>query len=243
MADPSDTNRIYLRDAQCQDFAAAVVAVDEAGRIALDATAFYATGGGQPHDTGTLTWDGGSAVVVDVRGHGPVVWHTLEGDSPSVGVRVRGTLDWERRYALMRTHTALHILCGVIYNRWGAVVTGGNMEPLRARMDFEFGPLPEGFGAEVAELVNAEIAANRPVEVSFLPRAEALADADLIRTKVNLIPESVTEIRVVDIVGLDRQADGGTHVAATGEVGRFEVTKTESKGKANKRLRIALSDS
>ncbi len=130
--------------------------------------------------------------------------------------------------------------CGVIYNTWGATVTGGNMEPLRARMDFESGPLPEGFGAEVAELVNAEIAADRPVEMSFWPRAEALADADLIRTKVNLIPESVTVIRVVEFVGLGRQADGGTYVASTGEVGRFEVTKTESKGKANKRLRIAL---
>ena len=130
--------------------------------------------------------------------------------------------------------------CGVIYNTWGAAVTGGNMEPLRARMDFESGLLPEGFGAEVTELVNAEIAVDRPVEVSFWPRAEALGDADLIRTKVNLIPESVTVIRVVDIVGLDRQAHGGTHVASTGEVGRFEVTKTESKGKANKRLRIAL---
>ena len=155
---------------------------------------------------------------------------------------MRGALDSERRYALMRTHTALHILCGVIHNAWGTAVTGGNMEPLRARMDLEFGPLPEGFGTEVAELVNAEVAADRPVEVSFWPRAEALADADLIRTKVNLIPESVTGIRVVDIVGLDRQADGGTHVASTGEAGRFEVTRTESKGRANKRLRIALGD-
>lgn len=236
------TDRIYLRDAECRAFDAVVVAVEDGGQVALDATAFYATGGGQPHDTGTLAWDGGSAAVTDVRGHGPVVWHTLDGDVPATGAAVRGTLDWERRYALMRTHTALHILCGVIWNQWGAAVTGGNMEPLRARMDFEFGPLPEGFGVEVAELVNAEIAADRPVEVSFWPRAEALADADLIRTKVNLIPESVTEIRVVDIVGLDRQADGGTHVASTAEVGRFEVTKTESKGKANKRLRIALSD-
>ncbi len=236
------TDRIYLRDAECRAFDAAVVAVEDGGRVALDATAFYATGGGQPHDTGTLAWDGGLAAVTGVRGHGPVVWHALEGDPPAVGDRVRGTLDWKRRHGLMRTHTALHILCGVIWNRWGAAVTGGNMEPLRARMDFEFGELPEGFGAEVAELVNAEIAADRPVEVSFWPRVEALADEDLIRTKVNLIPTSVTEIRVVDIVGLDRQADGGTHVASTGEVGRLEVIKTESKGKANKRLRIAVGD-
>ena len=241
MADVNPTDRIFLRDAQCRAFDATVVAVDDDGRVALDATAFYATSGGQPHDTGTLRWDGGSAAVTDVRGH-DVVWHTIDGDAPAAGTAVHGELDWERRHALMRTHTALHILCGVIYNTWGVSVTGGNMAPLSARMDFEFDPLPEGFAAQVTELVNAEIAADRPIEISFLPRAEALADDDLIRTKVNLIPESVTEIRVVDIVGLDKQADGGTHLRSTGEVGRFEVVKTESKGKANKRLRIAVHD-
>ncbi len=235
------TDRLYLRDAQLREFDATVIAVDDEGRVALDATAFYATGGGQPHDTGTLEWDGGSAAVTDVRGH-DVVWHTVSGGAPEVGAGVTGTLDWDRRHALMRTHTALHILCGVIWNEWGKAVTGGNMEPLSARMDFEFGPLPDGFAPRVTELVNAEIAADRPIKVSFLPRARALADDDLIRTKVNLIPESVTEIRVVDIVGLDKQADGGTHVPSTGEVGRFEVTKTESKGKANKRIRIAIRD-
>ena len=141
---------------------------------------------------------------------------------------------------LMRTHTALHVLCGVIWNEYRVPVTGGNMEPLSARMDFDFDPLPEGFGARVEELVNAELAADRPIEVSFLPRATALIDADLIRTKINLVPESVSEIRVVDIVGLDKQADGGTHVRSTAEVGRFRVAKTESKGKANKRLRIEV---
>ena len=241
MADASPTDRIFLRDAQCRAFDATVVAVDGDGRVALDATAFYATSGGQPHDTGTLSWDGGSAAVTDVRGHA-VVWHTLDSDAPPAGTPVHGELDWERRHALMRTHTALHILCGVIYNAWGVSVTGGNMAPLSARMDFEFNPLPEGFAAEVTELVNAEIAADRPIEISFLPRADALADDDLIRTKVNLIPESVREIRVVDIVGLDKQADGGTHLPSTGGVGRFEVVKTESKGKANKRLRIAVHD-
>ena len=114
------------------------------------------------------------------------------------------------------------------------------MEPLTARMDFEFDPLPEGFGATVEERVNAELAAARPVEVSFLPRDDAVVDDDLVRTKVNLIPESVSEIRVVDIVGLDKQADGGTHVRSTDEVGRIRVVKTESKGKANKRIRIEL---
>ena len=241
MADVNPTDRIFLRDAQCRAFDATVVAVDDDGRVALDTTAFYATSGGQPHDSGSLSWDGGSAAVTDVRGH-DVVWHTLDSDAPAVGAAVHGELDWERRHGLMRTHTALHILCGVIYKTWGVSVTGGNMAPLSARMDFEFDPLPDGFAAQVTELVNAEIAADRPIEISFLPRAEALADDDLIRTKVNLIPESVQEIRVVDIVGLDKQADGGTHLRSTGEVGRFEVVKTESKGKANKRLRIAVHD-
>ena len=241
MTEPAATDRIYLRDAQIRAFDATVTAVDDDGRLALDATAFYATGGGQPHDTGTISWDGGTAVVTDVRGY-DVVWHTLDGPAPAVGSAVHGELDWERRHALMRTHTALHILCGVIYNAWGVAVTGGNMAPLSARMDFEFDPLPEGFAAQVTDLVNAEIAADRPIEISLLPRTEALADDDLIRTKVNLIPESVQEIRVVDIVGLDKQADGGTHLPSTGQVGRFEVVKTESKGKANKRLRIAVHD-
>ena len=172
------------------------------------------------------------------------MWHVL-GDGaalPAVGDTVHGEIDWDRRHALMRTHTALHVLCGVIWNEWATAVTGGNMEPLSARMDFEFDPLPEGFGARVEELVNAELEADRPIEVSFLPRGTALEDADLIRTKVSLIPESVPEIRVVDIVGLDKQADGGTHVASTGEVGRIGVVKTESKGKGNKRIRLEVVD-
>jgi misacylated tRNA(Ala) deacylase len=203
---------------------------------------FYATGGGQPHDTGTLRWDGGEANVVDVRKEGDAVWHTLDRELPATGAVVQGEIDWDRRHALMRTHTALHILCGVIWNEWGVAVTGGNMEPLSARMDFEFDPLPEGFKERVGEVVNAEVAADRPIEVSFLPRADAVLDEALIRTKVNLVPESVREIRVVDIVGLDKQADGGTHVHSTGEVGRVDVVKTESKGKAFKRIRIAIGD-
>ena len=238
----SETDRIYLRDAEVRQFHATVIEINEDGAVGLDATAFYPTGGGQPHDTGMLAWEGGSAAVTDVRGKGPIVFHTIDSKAPAVGTEVTGTVDWERRHQLMRTHTVLHILCGVIWNEWGTPVTGGNMEPLSARMDFEFDPLPEGFASRVTELVNAEIAADRPIEVSFLERSVALADDDLIRTKVNLIPESVTDIRVVDIVGLDKQADGGTHVASTGEVGRFEVVKTESKGKGNKRLRIRLHD-
>jgi misacylated tRNA(Ala) deacylase len=229
------TELLYLRDAYLREFDATVTAVD-GDRVALDQTAFYPTGGGQPHDTGTL----GDARVTSVKKEGDLAWHTLDGPVPAERETVHGAVDWERRHALMRTHTALHVLCGVIWNRWGKAVTGGNMEPLEARMDFEFDPLPEGFGPEVEQLVNDELAAARPVEVSFLARREALADEDLIRTKVNLIPESVTEIRVVDIVGLDKQADGGTHVADTSEVGRVEVVKTESKGKGNKRIRIRV---
>ncbi len=231
----------YLRDAYLRSFEAEVTAVD-GDRVALDGTAFYATGGGQPHDVGALAWDDHETQVVEVRKEGSEHWHRLEGDIPDVGDHVHGEIDWERRHALMRTHTALHVLCGVIWNEWATAVTGGNMEPLSARMDFEFDPLPEGFGATVEQLVNAELAADRPIEVSFLPRDVALEDEDLIRTKVSLIPETVTEIRVVDIVGLDKQADGGTHVASTGEVGRVRVVKTESKGKGNKRIRLEVVD-
>jgi misacylated tRNA(Ala) deacylase len=231
------TELLYLRDAYLREFDAEVLEVD-GERVRLDRTALYPTGGGQPNDLGTLA----GAEVVDVRKEGAAVWHTLAGPVPEVGATVHGEVDWERRHALMRTHTALHILCGVIWNEWRTAVTGGNMTPLAARMDFEFDPLPEGFGARVEELVNAEIAADRPIQVEFLPRDTAVTDEDLIRTKVNMIPESVKEIRVIDIVGLDKQADGGTHVAATGEVGGIRVTKTESKGKANKRIRLEVVD-
>jgi misacylated tRNA(Ala) deacylase len=238
----STTERLYYADSHLTDFDARVVAVTETadGRAAvrLDRTAFYPTGGGQPHDVGMLN----GVAVTDVRKEGENVWHALDGAVPAVGERVHGVVDWDRRHKLMRTHSALHVLCGVIWNEWGTAVTGGNMEPLEARMDFEFDPLPEGFAARVQELVNGEITNDRPIEIAFLPRDTAVEDEDLIRTKVNMIPESVQEIRVVDIVGLDKQADGGTHVARTGEIGHFEVVKTESKGKGNKRLRIRVSD-
>jgi misacylated tRNA(Ala) deacylase len=231
------TELLYLRDAYLTSFEATVTAVD-GERVGLDRTAFYPTGGGQPHDTGRL----GTARVTAVRKEGDEVWHSLEGPVPALGAAVEGEIEWGRRHALMRTHTALHVLCGVIWNEWGRAVTGGNMEPLSARMDFEFDPLPEGFGEIVEARVNAELAAARPIEVSFLPRSVAVSDEDLIRTKVNLIPEWVEEIRVVDIVGLDKQADGGTHVRNTSEVGAVRVVKTESKGRANKRIRIEVVD-
>jgi misacylated tRNA(Ala) deacylase len=229
------TDLEYLRDSYLQEFDSVVVAVDR-DKVALEATCFYVTGGGQPHDTGSL----GDARVVDVTKDGAVAWHTLEGPLPLAGGTVHGVIDWTRRHALMRTHTALHILCGVIWNEYGTVVTGGNMEPLAARMDFEFDPLPEGFAATIEQRVNEEIGKDRLIEVSFLPRTEALIDEVLIRTKTNLVPEHVQDVRVVDIVGLDKQADGGTHVRSTAEVGRVRVVKTESKGKGNKRIRIVV---
>ncbi len=232
---------LYLHDAYQRSAEAVVTAVD-GDRVALDRTVFYATGGGQPHDTGVLRHRGGEALVTDVRKDGDAVWHTVSGAVPAVGDPVTAEIDWDRRHRLMRTHSALHVLCGVIWHAWGVPVTGGNMEPLTARMDFELDPTPEGFGPRVEELVAAEIAADRPIEVSFLPRADAVLDEALIRTKVSLVPESVSEIRVVDIVGLDKQADGGTHVRSTAEIGRVRVVKTESKGKGNKRVRIEITD-
>jgi misacylated tRNA(Ala) deacylase len=237
------TELLYLRDAELRTFDATVAAVVDGG-VVLDQTAFYVTGGGQPHDTGMLSWNGGSAKVVDVRKDRDTgeVTHLLDGSLPTAGTDVCGEVDWDRRHALMRTHTALHVLCGVIWNEYGTAVTGGNMEPLSARMDFEFDPLPEGFGETIERRVNEELAAARPIDVLFLPRETAVEDEDLIRTKVNMIPASVKEIRVVDIVGLDKQADGGTHVRTTDEVGRIRVVKTESKGKGNKRIRIEVLD-
>ena len=231
------TELLYLRDAYLLEFDATVTAVGD-GTVMLDRTAFYPTGGGQPHDTGSL----GGAAVTDVRKEGDDVWHRVEGPLPGIGESVHGVVDWDRRHALMRTHTAMHVLCGVIWNEYRVPAIGGNMEPLSARMDFEFDPLPEGFGARIEERMNAELQADRPIAVSFFPRAEAVLDEALIRTKVSLVPEHVAEVRVVDVVGLDKQADGGTHVRSTGEVGRVRVVKTESKGKAFKRIRIEVVD-
>lgn len=239
------TELLYLKDAYMRTCQATVVGLDiDVRRVALDQTVFYVQGGGQPTDHGTLSGPHGDVAVTGVKRDGGTVWHSCadEGELPAVGDVVTAAIEWDRRHQLMRTHTAMHLLCGVIWNEYGKAVTGGNMEPLSGRMDFEFDPLPEGFKQTVESAVNAEIAAARPVEVSFLDRWVAVEDADLIRTKVNMIPESVSTIRIVDIVGLDKQADGGTHVANTADVGTFTITKTESKGKGNKRVRITLSD-
>ncbi len=213
--------------------------------IFLDRTVFYARGGGQPGDVGVIKWDGGEVEVIDtVRREGMPFHVVAEGVAlPDPGTGVHGVIDWERRYRTMRTHTALHALSGVIFRDFGAKVTGGNMEPGVARMDFELDGISVEFGHEVERRLNDELTKGYPTEVVWMARQEALKDPDLIRTKVNLIPEWVEEIRVIDIVGLDRQADGGTHVASTLEVGEVRVVKTESKGKANKRMRIELSGS
>jgi misacylated tRNA(Ala) deacylase len=218
-----------------------VVEVVEDG-IMLDRTVFYPRGGGQPGDTGVIRWHGGEVAVTDTfRRDGRLVHLTESGDLPGPGTEIEGMIDWDRRYRLMRTHTALHALSGVVFRDFGAKVTGGNMEPGVARMDFELDAMSVEFGREVEERLNAELVKGYPTEVLYLPRDAALTDPDLIRTKVNLIPDWVKEIRVIDIVGLDRQADGGTHVRSTLEVGQIRVIKTESKGKANKRMRIELT--
>lgn len=209
--------------------------------LVLDRTVFYARGGGQPGDVGTISWDGGQIDVVDtVRRSGAII-HVVESeDRPEPGALVSANIDWDRRYRIMRTHTALHALSGVVYRDFGAKVTGGNMDDGTARMDFELDSISQEFGAMVERKLNEELIKGYPTEIQMLAREIALEDPDLIRTKVNLIPEWVEQIRVVDIVGLDRQADGGTHVNSTLEVGSVKVLKTESKGKANKRMRISV---
>lgn len=233
------TEPLFQKDAYLRDFDASVVA-SEGNSVALDRTAFYPAGGGQPADEGTLTFEGKARRVEKLRRDGDLIWHDLDTAAPAVGTAVNGALDWDRRHGLMRTHTALHILCGVVWRDYGAKVTGGNMQPLSARMDFEFENMSGELVREIEDKINIEVAAGRPISVRFLPRDAADKDPDLIRTKVNLLPAGITEVRVVDIEGLDLQADGGTHVATTAEVGRINVTGYKSKGKANKRIEIAI---
>jgi misacylated tRNA(Ala) deacylase len=210
--------------------------------VVLDRTVFYARGGGQPGDIGFLRTSDGEVQVLDTFRKGGAIVHVVDDPQAlSPGTEVEGVIDWDRRYTLMRTHTALHALSGVVWRDFGAKVTGGDMEPGVARMDFELASMSTEFGREVENILNAELVKGYPAEIVFLAREIALADPDLIRTKVNLIPEYLSEIRVVDIVGLDRQADGGTQVRSTLEVGTVRVVKTESKGKANKRMRIELT--
>ncbi len=241
------TDALFAEDAYLSSCEAVLTQLRPDG-VVLDRTVFYPRGGGQPGDTGVLRWSGGAARVEETtrsREDGALVHRVLPGaELPPAGTAVTAEIDWGRRHVLMRTHTALHALSGIIFTEYGARVTGGNMdEGGTARMDFELASMSQELGREIEDRLNARLAEDVPVLVGFLPRAEALADPDLIRTKVSLIPEAVDPIRVVDIVGIDKQADGGTHVRSTAEVGRVRVVKTESKGKANKRMRIQLEPS
>jgi misacylated tRNA(Ala) deacylase len=235
------TDWLYLTDSYLRQFEAKVVASSEAG-VVLDRSAFYPRGGGQPSDHGRLYVEGGPEFhVVDLSRDQGETFHVLEGETrPAPGTLLRGELDWDRRYLLMRTHTAMHMLSGVIFREFGASVTGGNMEPGKGRLDFELEGLQRDMVEDVQAKLNTEVEAARPIEVSILPREEAFQIPDLIRTKVNLIPEHVERIRIVNIVGLDMQADGGTHVANTREVGQVGIVGYKSKGRINKRLQIAL---
>ncbi len=211
--------------------------------IVLDRSAFYPGGGGQPPDHGVLLWGGVRTRIAGARKGDDLYLLPAEGDPlPPAGTAVRGAVDDERRTALMRTHSGLHVLCGVVFRDFGALVTGGNMEPLTARMDFNLDAVPPGFSQAVEEACNAELRADRKIVVRELPREEAFALPDIIRTAANLVPADVSQVRIVDIVGLDRQADGGTHVASTSQVGRISVVKVENKGKGFRRLRIAIRD-
>ena len=237
------TDLLYQTDSYLQAFDAVVTALDEENHaVALNRSAFYPGGGGQPADSGLLTAGDQTWTVRRAKKVGDLVYHALEGEAapPALGAAVHGQIDWERRYQLMRTHTAMHILCGVIFRDYGASVTGGDMEPLQGRMDFEFETMHKELVTAIDTAINQEVANARPVRVAILPRAEAFQISDLIRTKINLLPEGIRDVRTVEIVGLDLQADGGTHVANTREVGRIRVTDYKSKGAINKRIYIEV---
>ena len=234
---------IYQTDSYLKEFQAIVTRIDsENNAVVLDSTAFYPAGGGQPCDTGYLKWEDNAASVIKVKKAGDEVIHFLESTStiPALGVSVAGQIDWDLRYKLMRTHSAMHVLCGVIFRDYGASVTGGDMDPLNGRMDFEFENLHKELVHEIEDAVNAEVRQNRPIRVAILPRDEAFQIPDLIRTKINLLPEGISHVRTVEIVGLDLQADGGTHVNSTGEIGYIRIVDYKSKGKINKRIYISL---
>jgi misacylated tRNA(Ala) deacylase len=237
------TELLYQTDSYLRQFSAVVISSDEVGRsLILDRTAFYPGGGGQPADTGMLTWEGQDFLVERARKTPEGLVHSLAPGPalPPPGAVLTGKLDWERRLQLMRTHTAMHILCGVVFRDYGALVTGGDMEPLHGRMDFEFESLSKDLVSIIEEAVNREVLAARPIVVRILPREEAFLIPDLIRTRINLLPPEISQIRTVELVGLDLQADGGTHVASTAEVGRMRINDYKSKGKINKRIYVEL---
>jgi len=233
------TEELYYQDAYLRTFPAVVERVGELG-VVLDRTAFYPGGGGQPSDAGRLHSETLSWPVERARKAEGAIWHKISGELPAQGTSLEGELDWERRYQLMRVHTAMHILCGVIWRDYGASVTGGNMEPLHGRMDFEFERMTADLVSEIEQKINVEVEAARDVTTRILPRAEAFEIPDLIRTKINLLPPAIQQVRVVEIEGLDLQADGGTHVANTREVGQIRIVDYKSKGAINKRLVVEL---
>jgi misacylated tRNA(Ala) deacylase len=236
------TRLLYHDDSYLSTFDAEVVAVEDTA-LALDATAFFPGGGGQMADRGALLADGRQLPLAGLEKRGDVVWHRVEegaGPLPAVGQRVTGELDWDFRYRMMRTHTALHMLCGIIFRDFGAQVTGGQMYPDRARMDFSMEAFTPECVRDIEARVNEAVAAPHDIKVYTLPREQAFEIPDLIRTKINLLPPEIATVRIVEIVGLDLQADGGTHVRSTAEVGGIQVLKTENKGKQNKRMEIAL---
>jgi misacylated tRNA(Ala) deacylase len=236
------THRLELDDQTLREWDATVLRADPDG-IVLDRSAFYPGGGGQPPDEGVLLWGGVETRIVGARKGDDLYLIPAESDPlPPAGTKVRGAVKDERRTALMRTHSGLHVLCGVVFRDYGSLVTGGNMEPGTARMDFDLPELPDGFRDAVEAACNAEISADRRIDVRVLPRAEAFQLPDIIRTATNLVPADVTQVRIVDIVGLDQQADGGTHVASTSQIGRIEVVKIENKGRGFRRLRIKIAD-
>ncbi len=235
------TQRLELDDSTLREWDATVLESSAEG-IVLDRSAFYPGGGGQPPDHGVLLWGGVQTPIVGARKTGDDLYLLPADDAvlPTAGTPVQGAIEDERRTALMRTHSALHLLAGVVFREFSALVTGGNMEPLSGRLDFDLPEIPEGFKERIAEQCAVEVAADRRIDVKVLPRDEAFLIPDIIRTATNLLPPELTEVRIVDIVGLDAQADGGTHVASTRFIGDIEVVKVENKGKANRRLRIAL---
>jgi misacylated tRNA(Ala) deacylase len=237
------THRLDLEDPTLREWDATVLHASAEDGIVLDRSAFYPGGGGQPPDHGTLLWGGVQTRIVGARSGDEVYLVPLDGDPlPPVGTAVRGAVEDDRRTTLMRTHSGLHLLSGVVFRDFGALVTGGNMEPGEARMDFNLPEVPPDFKARVEEACNVEVQADRRIDVKTLPRDEAFAIPDIIRTATNLLPPDLVEVRIVDIVGLDTQADGGTHVASTKRIGRMQVVKVENKGKGFRRVRVRLND-
>jgi misacylated tRNA(Ala) deacylase len=233
------TEPLFLTDSYLKEFECEVIGVEETA-VELDRSAFFPGGGGQPADTGELRQSSVIWKVTGMKRREGRIWHQLDKDPPAIGAKIAGVLDWQRRYQIMRTHTAMHILCGVIWRDYGASVTGGNMEPLRGRMDFEFEQMHKDLVEEIEVKINAEVENARAIQTRILDREDAFAIPDLIRTKINLLPEGIKRVRVVEITGLDLQADGGTHVANTREVGPLQIVDYRSKGAINKRLVVGL---